>query len=82
MPEFEEFWREYPRKVGRMKAQQCWKKMTPQERHAALLVMRMWKQTVQWKADGGMYVPHGSTFLHQRRYEDEPWTNAFAEVLR
>lgn len=76
---FLEFWREYPRKVGRFKAEKTWAKMSEEDRRKALAVMRLWKQTVQWQSAGGIYIPHGSTFLNQKRYLDEPWNGAFEE---
>lgn len=74
---FEDFWKEYPRKVGRFKAEQIWRKLNEGERDLVVRGLRLWKQTVQWQKDGGVYIPHGSTFLHQKRYLDEPWTGAF-----
>jgi DNA replication protein DnaC len=79
MGEFEEFWREYPRKVGKLKASQLWKRLKPPERADAMKGLRLWKQTVQWQSNQGVYIPYGSTFLCQRRWEDEPWTGAFEE---
>jgi len=80
MTEFKEFWREYPRKVGRFKAEKSWQRMSEAERRMAIDVMRLWKQTVQWQSDYGIYIPHGSTFLNQKRYLDEPWNGAFKEA--
>jgi DNA replication protein DnaC len=77
--EFEEFWREYPRKVGRWKAEKNWWKLHENERVACIEGLRLWKQTAQWQSAGGMFIPYASTFLAQRRWEDEPWTGAFAE---
>jgi DNA replication protein DnaC len=76
---FEEFWREYPRKVGRMKAVKLWSKLSVEEKFSAMKGLKLWKQTVQWQGNSGMFIPYGSTFLAQRRWEDEPWTGAFEE---
>lgn len=73
------FWKEYPRRVGRYKAETIWKKMSAAEQQQAIAATKLWKQTVQWQTGGGIYIPHGSTFLHQKRYLDEPWTGAFEE---
>jgi hypothetical protein len=77
MIDFEEFWREYPRKVGRMRAEKCWARMPERDRQQALYSLNLWKQTYQWQSCGGLFIPHGSTFLVQERYYDEPWTGAF-----
>jgi hypothetical protein len=60
-----------------MKAQKCWLKMSEHEKWRAFNSLKLWKQTYQWQQNGGMYIPHGSTFLFQKRYDDEPWTGAF-----
>ena len=77
---FESFWKEYPRKVGRMKAEKIWHKLSDSDRQKAIQRLGLWKQTVQWNSADGMYIPYGSTFLAQRRWEDEPWAGAFEEV--
>jgi DNA replication protein DnaC len=77
--DFEEFWREYPRKVGRMKAERTWKRMSDNERYMAIRGLRLWCQTVQWQSNGGLFVPYASTFLNQERWREEPWTGAFGE---
>ena len=76
---FDDFWMEYPRKVGKMKAEKIWRKIPFAEQRAALQGLHLWKQTAQWRGSGGMYIPYASTFLAQRRWEDEPWTGAFKE---
>jgi hypothetical protein len=76
--DFELFWREYPRKVGRIKAERLWAKLGTAERLTALHGVKLWKQTVQWQSGNGLYIPYASTFLAQKRYLDEPWSGAFA----
>jgi len=82
MIEFEEFWKAYPRKVGRMKAESIWRKLQPEEQQLAMRGLTLWKQTYQWsRVNGdGLYIPYGSTFLQQKRYLDEPWKGAFDEA--
>jgi hypothetical protein len=76
---FDEFWSNYPRKIGRFKAEQKWKRLTCAEQEDALHGLKLWKKTDQWNRDGGEFIPYGSTFLNQRRWEDEPWNHAFRE---
>lgn len=78
--EFEEFWREYPRRVGKYKARLVWNRLGIFEHKAIMRGLKLWKQTEQWHADDGKWIPYGSTFLAQRRWEDEPWAGAFEEV--
>jgi hypothetical protein len=75
--DFEVFWLEYPRKVGKYKAHQVWNRLGIFEHMAIIKGLKLWKQTEQWHTDEGQWIPYASTFLMQRRWEDEPWTGAF-----
>ena len=70
--EFEAWYSEYPRKVGRPAALKAWLKLapTPEQQAQMLDVLARQKASPQWQKDGGIYVPHPSTYLHQRRFED------------
>jgi hypothetical protein len=80
MMPFSAFWDIYPRRVGKFKAEKIWRKLSESEQQAAIQGVGLWKQTYQWQVGDGMFIPYGSTFLNQRRWEDEPWTGAFAEL--
>lgn len=67
---FESFWLAYPRKVGRMKAEKIWRKLTWQEQEQAYQGITLWKQSEDWRDP--LFIPHASTFLNQRRWEEEP----------
>lgn len=77
---FEEFWRSYPRHVGKKIAQRCWGRMGVFDQQAALEGLKLWKQSVDWR--DLLFVPHASTFLNQRRWEDEPIVHAKANGHR
>lgn len=79
LPSFDSFWREYPRRVGRLKAEKIWLKLSAEEQKQALRGTLLWKQTDQWHQADGQFIPYASTFLAQKRYLDEPWTGAFTE---
>lgn len=79
MFEFETFWRDFPRRVGRMKAEKIWRKLSDEERLKALQGLRLWKCTAQWHQADGQFIPYASTFLAQKRYLDEPWVGAFEQ---
>jgi DNA replication protein DnaC len=76
---FSIFWRDYPRRIGRIKAERCWNKLSEDERGQALYGLQLWKQTDQWHQGDGQFIPYASTFLAQKRYLDEPWTGAFGQ---
>ena len=81
---FDRFWTAYPRKEGKPKAKAVFDKLKPDDE----LLQRMldsierWKRTDQWQEDGGRYIPHPSTWLNQRRWEDEPMPAKKAEVVQ
>ena len=79
---FSVFWDLFPRKVGKEQAKTLWRKMKDEEKDAAVDGLRLWRQTEQWQRDDGKYIPYASTFLKQKRWADEPWTNAFSEAKR
>ena len=70
---FSAFWIRWPRKVGKLEAEQAWKKhVTPADEdpiHAAL----DW-QVPLFEQREPEYIPHAKTWLRNRRWEDEPPT--------
>lgn len=71
--QFAEFWSEYPRKVAKAKAEKAWEieKPTNEEFDRIMQALRKQKQSIQWTKDGGQFIPHPTTWLNQRRWEDE-----------
>lgn len=68
---FDVFWKSYPRKVGKPVAFKAWNKQKPDL--ALVLTALAWQRTSeQWARDNGQFIPHPSTYLNQRRWEDEP----------
>lgn len=67
---FTEFWKAYPNKTGKGAAEKSWEKQKPDL--ATVLAALAW-QTKQdaWTKDQGKFIPHPSTYLNQRRWEDE-----------
>jgi len=72
-PEFEEFWRSYPRKVAKADARKAWLQ-TRHLRPSLDVVLRSLKaacRSEQWMKGGGQFIPHASTWLRGERWEDE-----------
>ena len=69
-PEFESFWREYPRKIGKGGAYKAWGKLKPPLRDC-LSALQWQKKSEQWTKEQGQFIPHPATWLNQRRWEDE-----------
>jgi len=69
---FDEFWKSYPRKVGKGDARRAWAKAKLDGKLAVILaaVVRQ-KGADQWRKDGGQFIPNPATWLRQERWEDE-----------
>lgn len=74
--DFLEFWKEYPKKVGKGEAFKKWKKerISGAELSDILNALKWQKSTDVWRKNGGQYIPNPSTYISQRRWEDEPLT--------
>ena len=71
---FAQFWAAYPRKEDKQRAKKEFFSLNPDESllKTMLTAIERWKATDQWTEDGGKYIPHPGTWLHNRRWEDEP----------
>ena len=74
---FDEFWKAYPRKVGKPAALRAWRSLlrvvwNPNTASALMAGLERWMQTEQWQKEGGKFIPYPATFLNQRRWEDDP----------
>jgi len=71
--DFEKFWKVYPKKIGKGKAFQSWKKIRPSRELQALIIDAVIKQceSDQWKQKGGQFVPNPATWLNESRWDDE-----------
>ncbi|MVB11340.1 hypothetical protein CAFE_20530 [Caprobacter fermentans] len=75
---FDTFWKAYPKKVGKGAAEKSFKKYKPDDTllSAMLKAIIVQKDSKEWTKDEGQYIPNPSTWLNQRRWEDEtPSTN-------
>lgn len=68
---FAEFWAAYPKKVGKGDAERKWKTQKPPLADVLTAVKRQ-SGSEQWRKEGGQFIPNPATWLHQRRWEDEP----------
>jgi hypothetical protein len=77
--EFKQFWGLYPKKVGKGDAYSIWVDL----HHDQAILLKLctdalsWQsKQEQWVKDNGQFVPNPSTYLRQRRFEDEPIVKA------
>lgn len=70
---FAEFWAAYPRRVGKAKAMEAWRKLKPDPALCGQMLKAIAAQsaTADWQRDDGKFIPHPTTWLHGRRWEDE-----------
>ena len=67
--DFDDFWKLYPRKVAKFVARKSWKRLTKKEIKTITNVISEHK--LRWKDKELQYIPHASTWLNQKRFDDE-----------
>lgn len=75
---FGEFWSAYPRKVAKPEALKAWIRIKPDDEtfDAIMAGLAAAKTSRDWAKDDGQFIPHPSTWLNQRRWEDQLETAA------
>jgi hypothetical protein len=67
---FLDFWEWYPKKVGKDAAYKAWIKLKPD--YDLVVNALLWqRETRQWQAEDGKYIPNPATYLNQGRWKDE-----------
>lgn len=66
---FNEFWNLYPRKVKKFVARRIFNRLSKKDIEDIFNVYK--DHLIRWKETELQYVPHASTWLNQRRWEDE-----------
>lgn len=70
---FDRFWSLYPKKRDHQKAQKAWTTLKPSTelQQAMLAALARQVTSLEWKKALGQYIPHPTTWLNGRRWEDE-----------
>lgn len=70
--DFETFWQHYPRHDGKQAARIEWNRIKPDLETQRVMIADLERRSrsAQWLKDGGQFIPHARTYLHQRRWED------------
>jgi hypothetical protein len=70
---FNAFWAAYPKKEKKAGALKAWRKLKPDRKLSGQIMSALdaHKAREEWCRDGGKYVPHPTSWLNQRRWEDE-----------
>jgi len=68
---WEQFWKMYPRKTNKQAAQKAWDKLSDVDKTSAL--ERLVGHVDHWEVNATQpqFIPHASTWLNARRWEDE-----------
>ena len=70
-PMFEQFWTAYPRKIGKKSALKAFNKATDMpDIKVVINTIEAQKQSKQWQAERGKFIPHPATWLNQGRWDD------------
>lgn len=70
---FEEFWRAYPRRVGKAAAKRVWSRKGLNAKTAEIVahLAERVRSDAQWLRDGGQFVPYPGTWLNRDGWLDE-----------
>lgn len=80
--QFDLFWKQYPRKEKKKNALEAWSKLKLNNEQFFQVSAALAKQKMsdQWTRDGGKYIPHPTTWINGRRWEDEGIQKDYAET--
>lgn len=81
---FSEFWKAYPKKTAKLKAQQAFNKfsVTQDMLNQMLSALEVQRKSDEWSKEGGKYIPYPATWLNGRRWEDEIYTPLTTDTER
>lgn len=70
---FQNFWAEYPRKVAKPEAHRAFGKLNVDDELLQHILdgLKRAKESRDWVKDDGQYIPHPSTWLNRKGWEDE-----------
>ena len=70
---FDKFYKNYPKKVQKQNVKKWFKKNNPNDELFNIILNKLeeFKQSNNWKKDNGQYIPYPTTWLNQKRWEDE-----------
>lgn len=74
--DFERWWATYPRKVGKRKAKEAWKRLRKSKElppaDQVIAATERLSRSPDWTKEGGKFIPHPTTWLNRGGWEDEP----------
>lgn len=74
---FLKFWKVYPRGDKKADSWKSWKKQKLDSQTEIIIsAVERFKKSKDWQKEGGKFIPHASSFLNQRRWEDDSASEA------
>ena len=72
-PAWDRFWAIYPRKVDKAKAIRAWNRLKADRKLMQIMsaALKAQRASEEWRRDNGRAIPYPSTWLNNRRWEDE-----------
>jgi hypothetical protein len=69
---FDAFWKEYPRKKNKGYAERVWGRLKVSKELMADIMNGLYRaeESIDWTKDNGQYIPHPSTWLNAKGWED------------
>ena len=71
-PEFERFWRFYPRKKSKGDAMKAWRQTAGDRPELESLLLALERSCREWKRRDAKYIPYPATWIRALCWEDEP----------
>jgi hypothetical protein len=70
---FDEFWKAYPKKVGKQEAKKAWERQNGNRPTLEVIISKIesLKHTEQWTKQNGQFIPNPSTWLNRGGWDDE-----------
>lgn len=78
--QFEAFWSAYPRKLNRIGALRSWCNQRADE-HLTAILKDIATRLPDWQREAGKFIPHPTTYLNQRRWEEAIELGETSEVF-
>lgn len=69
--DFDRFWDAYPKKTGKSKALDRWRRLSP-PLDAVLKALEWQTTSEQWTREQGRFIPNPARYLEECRWEDKP----------
>lgn len=71
--QFEQFYKNYPRKVKKQDVKKWFLKNKPNQELFDIMIksLELFKKDKEWLKDNGQFIPHPTTWLNQKRWEEK-----------